>query len=74
VYSSERSEQVVDYRNSLFKVTKYLFPKAQHGILSEFVELEQANGHTIFVARGSIIKFCEHGATPGGETVSGKEP
>ena len=74
VYCSERSEQVVVYRNALFKGTKYLFPKAQHGILSEFVELEQANGHTIFVARGSIIKFCEHGATPGGETVSGKEP
>jgi len=74
VYCTERSEEVVVYRNALFKGTKYLFPKAQHGILSEVLELEQANGQTIFIARGSVIKFCEHGATPGGETVSDQEP
>ena len=74
VYCIEQTQGVVVYRNALFKGTKYLFPKDQYGILSEFVELEQANGQTIFITRGSVIKFCEHGATPGGEPVSGKTP
>jgi hypothetical protein len=42
--------------------------------MSEFMELEQANGQTIFISRSSVIKFCEHGITPGGETISAKQP
>jgi ATP-dependent Clp protease ATP-binding subunit ClpA len=74
VYCAERNQEVVVYRNAVFKSTKHLFPRPQQGVLSEFVELEQADGQTIFVARHSVVKFCEHGATPGSETISGMKP
>jgi len=74
VYCTEQGEELVVYRNVVFKGRKGLFSGSLHDILSYFVELEQADGQRIFVARRSIIKFCEHGARPGGETVSGKEP
>jgi len=74
VYCTERNQEVVVYRNVLFKGRKSLFKKGQHDTLSEFLEIEQADGQTIFVSRFSIIKFCEHGVTPGPESVSGKKP
>jgi ATP-dependent Clp protease ATP-binding subunit ClpA len=64
VYCTEQTQQVVVYRNALFKEAKSLFPKHGDDSLSEFVELEQADGQTIFLARYSIIKFCEPGVTP----------
>lgn len=74
VYCVERNQELVVYRNVLFKSTKYLFPRPQQGILAEFVELEHADSRLVFVARTSIIKFCEPGATPGPEPVPGKKP
>ena len=73
VYCTERNQEVVVYRNALFKGIKKLFSGNQYDAVSEFVELEQANGETIFLSRFSVMKFCEHGATPGGETISGTE-
>ncbi len=73
VYCTERNQEVDVYRNALFKGIKKLFSGNQYDAVSEFVELEQANGETIFLSRFSVMKFCEHGATPGGETVSGTE-
>jgi ATP-dependent Clp protease ATP-binding subunit ClpA len=74
VYCTERDQEVVVYRNALFKGTKALFPKDRHDTLSKFVELEQADGQTICVALYSVIKFCEPGVTPNPETVPGKKP
>lgn len=74
VYCTEQTQQVVVYRNALFKGAKSLFPKHQDDSLSEFVELEQSDGQTIFLARYSIIKFCEPGATPSPEPAPGKNP
>jgi ATP-dependent Clp protease ATP-binding subunit ClpA len=68
VYCAEESQEVV-YRNALFKGTRRLFPPGQHDIFSEFLELEQADGQTIFIARASVFRFCEHGGTPGPEKV-----
>jgi len=51
VYCAELNQAVV-YRNVLFKGIK----KLQQFTISEFMELEQANGQTIFVARNSVIK------------------
>src|ERR1035437_628487 len=48
VYCTEQTQEVVVYRNALFKGSKSLFPKHQDDSLSEFVELEQADGQTIF--------------------------
>src|SRR5271157_240425 len=43
VYCTEQTQEVVIYRNALFKGAKSLFPKHQDDSLSEFVELEQAD-------------------------------
>lgn len=72
VYCKEGSEAVV-YRNVLFKGMKKLFQVERYSIFTEYVEVEQADGKTIFFSRASIIKFCEHGVTPGAETVEGKK-
>jgi len=74
VYCTEQTQEVVVYRNALFKGAKSLLPKHQDDSLSEFVELEQADGQTFFIARYSVIKFCEPGATPNPETVPGRKP
>ena len=63
VYCTGRTQEVVVYRNALFKGTKSLFPKNQFDTLSQFVELEQADGQTLFIAKYSIIRFCEPGVT-----------
>jgi ATP-dependent Clp protease ATP-binding subunit ClpA len=73
VYCTEQTQEVVVYRNALFKGAKCLLPKHQDDSLSEFVELEQADGQTLFVARYSIIKFCDPGATPTPETIPSKK-
>jgi len=69
IYCTEGNNNVVVYRNALFKDTKNLFVKKKYANFSEFVELEQADGQTIFVSRFSIIKFCGTGSTPGAESV-----
>jgi hypothetical protein len=73
VYCTERDQEVVVYRNALLKGVKALFPRHQHDSLSEFVELEQADGQTIYISRRSVIKLCAHGATPSPEAVPGKK-
>jgi hypothetical protein len=73
VYCTEQTQEVVVYLNALFKGAKCLLPKHQDDSLSEFVELEQADGQTLFVARYSIIKFCDPGATPTPETIPSKK-
>ena len=74
VYCTERGNEVVVYRNALFKGRKGLFSGSQYDMLSDFFELEQADGKTIFIARRSLIKFCEHGVTPGPDAVPGEKP
>jgi hypothetical protein len=73
VYCTEQTQEVVIYRNALFKGAKSLFPKHQDDGLSEFVELEQADGQTIFIARYSVIKFCEPGVPPNSEIIPSKK-
>ena len=73
VYCTERNQEVVIYRNALFKGIRKLFSGNQYDTMSEFLELVQANGETIFLSRFSVMKFCEHGTTPGGQTIPGKE-
>jgi ATP-dependent Clp protease ATP-binding subunit ClpA len=73
VYCTERNGEVVVYRNARFKGIKSLFARERFDLFYEFVELEQGDGGTIFLGRHSILKFCEHGVTPGPEGVSGKQ-
>ncbi|MEI9866442.1 MAG: hypothetical protein WDN00_18175 [Limisphaerales bacterium] len=75
VYCAERNQEVVVYRNALFKGIKTLYQARQYEFMSEFMELQQADGQTVFLSRTSVIKFCEHGVTPNGEVISsGKLP
>src|SRR5205085_1848601 len=59
VYCTERNQEIV-YRNARFKGRKRLFPRGDDDTISEFLELEQANGETIFISGSSVIKFCQH--------------
>lgn len=74
IYCAERNGELVVYRNARFKGKKRLFPRWQHDTFSEFLEVEQSDGKTVFVARPSVIKFCEPSISPGGETDAGKAP
>ena len=74
IYCTDYSLGVTVHSNVRIKGVKHLFPKSQYDALSGFVELEQGDGGTIFLGRHSIIKFCEHGATPDSESVSGQKP
>lgn len=67
VYCGERDQQVI-YRNVLFKGIRTLFPKTEHDVFSEYLELEDADGEAIFIARTARIKFCEHRKTPASES------
>ncbi len=73
VHCSDYSQGVMVHRNVRFKGVKHLFAKSQYDALSGYVELEQSDGQTVFVSRSSIIKFCEHGATPGPENAASKQ-
>jgi len=72
VYCNEQNKIAV-YKNACFKGKKNLFPTTDNEIFSEFIELEQAGGQTLFIARSSIIKFCYPGVTPRFETAPGNE-
>jgi hypothetical protein len=74
IYCAQRSGELVVYRNARFKGKKRLFPRWQHDTFSEFLEVEQSDGQTVFVARASVIKFCEPGVSPNGQTDAGKAP
>src|SRR5205814_6760477 len=61
VYCREAGDEVL-YENVLFKGVKTLFQQRQDDISSGYLELQKADGQTIFVARTSIMKFCECGS------------
>jgi len=71
VYCNQGNQEVV-YRNALFKGRKNLVKLDDQDLFPQFLELEQADGQTVFVAWTSINKFCEHGVTPGPERVGDK--
>lgn len=73
VYCAERYEDVVVYRNALFKGVKKLF-RGDGDALADFLELEQADGQNVFVAKYSVIKFCAPGVTPNSEKTPDKHP
>ena len=72
VYSREGDQDVV-YRNALFKVVRTLFKQKEYDVLSEYLELEQADGQIVYIARTSVTKFCEHGQKPDPEIQSGNK-
>jgi ATP-dependent Clp protease ATP-binding subunit ClpA len=63
VYCVEGHKGVAVYRNALFKSVKFLVAGIPYDPRFRFVELEQADGQTIFVALHRILKFHEHHPT-----------
>lgn len=73
VYCSERFEELVVYRGVLFKGVRKLF-REDNDRLTDFIELELADGQTVFVAKYSVVKFCNAGGTPNAGSVTGSQP
>jgi ATP-dependent Clp protease ATP-binding subunit ClpC len=71
VYCVEHGESVV-YRNVRFKSIKGLLPGRESDYASLYVELEQADGKTVFLPKHSVFKFCDPGASASGERVPPK--
>ena len=64
---------MVVYRNARFRgAGSLLLPPAARTGFSEFVELEQANGQSVFISRHFIFRFCEPGTEPAPEVVASK--
>ena len=75
VYCHEPARGVVVYRNALFKGTGHLLPSTGGRVThQDFVELEQANGQTIFLTRHCIFRFCAPGTSIVAEAVTKTEP
>lgn len=70
IYCTEPSQRVVVYRNARFKGGgNLLSAPGSRSLVSQFIELEQANGQTVFVARHAVFRFCEPGTLLMGETI-----
>jgi hypothetical protein len=69
VYCARHNQETVVYRNVLFKGGKTLFSTGQFDVISQFLELEHANGERVFISRHGITGFCEHGKTLGAEVI-----
>jgi hypothetical protein len=74
VYCIEPNRETVVYRNALFKGAGTLLPRPGGRMYPDFVEVEQANGQSIFVSRTSIFRFCEPGTALVAEVVEPKKP
>ncbi len=59
VYCVETNQLLV-YRNALFKGRRKLLSIREHDIGAEFIELEQSNGQTVYLSLHAVRKFCEH--------------
>jgi ClpA/ClpB-like protein len=71
VYCRDHEREVV-YRNALLKGVKTLFKMREYDSFAEFMEIEQADGHTVLVSKHSLSKLCEHGVQPTPEVVYDK--
>ena len=73
VYCSRHNYQTTVYRNALLKGTAGLFAKGKFDVLSQFLELEHANGDRVYISRTGVVGFCEHGKTLGAEILPGHQ-
>jgi hypothetical protein len=73
IYCVEPSQGLVVYRNSRFKGAGSLLPSpGMRGGFSQFLELEQSNDQSVFISRGSVVRFCEPGTEPLAEPIPHK--
>ena len=62
------------YRRAFFRGVKGLLKTARYEIYSDFIELEQSNGQSVFVRRHDVVKFCEPGTALTEERVTPPPP
>jgi hypothetical protein len=75
VYCFEPGRETVVYRNALFKGAAALLPHPGGRMhYPDYIELEQANGQSIYIPRSSIIRFCKPGTALLGEALPPKKP
>jgi hypothetical protein len=72
VYCSERNQQVVVYRNALFRGRIKLMSTRPYDIGAEFIELEQSNGQIVYLGFHTVFKFCEPGGVSTAEIIPPK--
>jgi ATP-dependent Clp protease ATP-binding subunit ClpA len=61
VYCVERNDKLVVHRNVRFLSVKSLIPQSESDGTGDFVELEQPDGQTVFIAKSTIVRFCAAG-------------
>ena len=63
IYCSQHATgDLVVYRNVRFRRARTLLGTGGHmDVISQVIELEQANGQAVFISRHGIVRFCEHG-------------
>lgn len=71
IFCREGNGKMIVYRNALFKKARSLFTQGDWDTLSNFLELEQSNGQTIFISRHSLVRFCPPGVKLEGEELPG---
>jgi hypothetical protein len=73
IYCFEAAQKMVVYRNALFKsVGSLLTPPGNRPGFPQFVEVEQANGQSVFISRSSVFRFCAPGTELVAEPVAPK--
>jgi hypothetical protein len=70
IYCMEPKGEMLVYRNALFKGSATLLPPPGGRMhYPGYIELEQANGQSLFVPRSSVYRFCEPGTKLVGEVI-----
>jgi len=76
IYCGYGAQPLVVYRNARFVGKRNLFchgsPFMHTDPFAQFIELELANGQTVFVRQHSVMSFCEPGADGTPEVVAPK--
>ena len=60
VYCIDRANCITVYRNAKFKSKSILLGEGHTTFADRFIELEQSNGQSVYIAAHSIARFCEH--------------
>ena len=62
IYVAETQSRVVVYRNAFFRGLKELEEeRTRYFRWSDFVEIEQSDGSSVFIRKYSLICFCDAG-------------
>ena len=61
IYVAETQTRVVVYRNAFFRGTKALEKGGRFELWSDYIEIEQSDGSSVFLRKHAVISFCDAG-------------